>query len=156
MQKQRGFRLGLVSLLAVIALGVMAFAAPASASTTSVTIHARICPSSGVTDYFTDCHPNPVTNAAFRLDHRTSRFVNGATGNLTFHDVTAGSHIVALTAGDQPNEFLHLRAYCSDANTGSPAVEETVHSTSQASFRVSVSTGQRIVCDVYWIPESAA
>jgi len=145
----------LIALIAIVAVGVLAFAAPTSAASTSVTIHARICPGSGVTDLFTDCHPHPVTNAAFRLDHRTSMWTNSR-GNVTFNAVTAGSHIVALTAGNQPNEFLHLRAFCSDSNTGAKAVEVAVRSTSQASFRVSVATGQAIVCDVYWIPESGA
>jgi hypothetical protein len=153
MSGQRRFRFGLVATVAMLAFGVLAFAAPANAASTSVTIHARICPVSGVTDYFKDCHPNPVTNAAFRLDHSGSKWVNGS-GNVTFSNVSAGSHIVALTSGDQPNEFLHLRAYCSDSNTGSAAIEVTVRSTSQASFRVPVKTGQAVVCDVYWIPES--
>jgi hypothetical protein len=99
----------LVALAAMVALGLMAFALPANAASTSVTIHARICPVNGVTDYFKDCHSHPVTNAAFRLDHSGSKWVNGS-GNATFSNVAAGSHIVALTAGDQPNEFLHLRA----------------------------------------------
>lgn len=153
MFRRHGPRFGLYSLIAILAFGVMALASPASAASTTVTIHARICPAHGVTDLFKDCHSHAVTNASFRLDHSGSKHVNNK-GNVTFSNVAAGSHIVALTGGDQPNEFLHLRAFCSDSNTGGTAVEYKVRSTTQASFRISVKTGQALVCDVYWIPES--
>jgi hypothetical protein len=144
----------LVTLIALLAFGSLLSAAPTSAAdTSSVTVHARICPLGPLTDFFTDCHHRPMTNQAFRLDARTSKFVNSR-GNVTFNQVFPGSYVVALTAGNQPNEFLHLRAFCSDSNVGGPAKEVTVRSTAQASFRVNVGFGQAIVCDLYYLPES--
>ncbi len=60
------------------------------------------------------------------------------------------------SGGDQPNEFLVLRAFCSDSNVGGPAREVEVRPTQHASFYVDVWAGQAVVCDVYWIPEDAS
>jgi hypothetical protein len=144
----------LFALIAVLTLSLLVSVAPAAAANTaSVTVHARICPIGQLNDLFTDCHGNPMTDQAFRLGSRTSKLVNSR-GNVTFNEVAPGSYVVALTSGDQPNEFLHLRAFCSDSNVGGPATEVLVRSTAQASFRVNVIAGQAIVCDVYYLPES--
>jgi hypothetical protein len=143
----------LFALIAVLALGSLVSVAPAAAATTSsVTVHARICPTGPLNDLFTDCHDNPMTGQAFRLGTRTSKFVNSR-GNVTFNQVAAGSYVVALSSGDQPNEFLTLRAFCSDQHGSGKATEYRVRLTAQASFRLNVGSGQRIICDVYWIPE---
>jgi hypothetical protein len=145
----------LVALIAVLAFGAFVAAQPAAAAgTSSVTVHARLCPTGPLNDFFTDCHGNAMTDQAFRITGRTSQWVN-ASGNVTFNQVDSGSYVVALSSGDQPNEFLQLRAYCSDSNVGGPAWEVPVRSTAQASFRIWVDPGQAIVCDVYYIPESA-
>lgn len=154
MSTQRRVRSILFTLVAVLALGSLVSVAPATAAdTSSITIHARICPTGPLTDLFTDCHDNPMTDQAFRLGSRTSKFVNSR-GNVAFNQVSPGSYVVALSAGDQPNEFLTLRAFCSDQNKHGVAKEYRVRSTAQASFRINVTSGQRIICDVYWIPES--
>lgn len=144
----------LLALIASLAFGSFVAVAPASAThTASLTIHARICPIGNLTDLFTDCHDNPMTDQAFRISGRSSKWVN-AQGNVAFHAIVPGSYVVALSAGDQPNEFLRLRAFCSDQNGSRAVTEYRVRSTAQASFRLPVLAGQAIVCDVYWIPES--
>jgi hypothetical protein len=148
----RGVRSIFVVLAAVLALGTLTSVAPAiAAGESSVVIHARLCPDRTLTDLFVDCHAFPAPEGtAFRLGGRTSKFVN-VRGNIAFNKVLPGSYVIALTAGQQPGNMFDLKAVCSDQNGGGQSIKMRVRETAQASFRLTVGSGQRIICDVYWV-----
>jgi hypothetical protein len=147
----------LVVPIALLLAVLLAPVAPAAAATWgSVTIHSRICPTSPPppTSLFADCHHRPGPDgAAFRLDSRQAKGINSS-GNVKFGQVRPGDHRVRLTSDFQPNEFLRMRVYCADIKSGEDAVEVAVRSGNQVSFPVSVTSGARVVCDVYFIPIS--
>jgi hypothetical protein len=145
-----------VALIAVVAVVLLALAAPAGAAASrgSVTIHSRICPTTPppLTNLFNQCHHRPGPDgASFRLDNRQSKPI-AANGNVSFGRATVGTHTVFLTSDFQPNEFLRLRVFCS--SNGGTAVERSIRHGDQASFRVYVGAGAKVVCDVYFIPIS--
>lgn len=151
-------RVFLVSSLAALALLLGAISAPVSAATfnSSVTIHARLCPTGGPThDIFTDCHGNPAwPGTKFKINNKSSKTINSA-GNVTFSGLGAATRTVTQTAGYQPNEFLKVRAFCS-AN-GGVAVEVPVTASSSspdAHFSFVLGANSHVTCDYYFIPES--
>jgi hypothetical protein len=154
MSVSRGVRSILITLATVLTLGTLTSVAPATAAgESSVVIHARLCPDRTLADLFSDCHDFPAPQGtAFRLDGRKSKFVNER-GNIAFNQVSPGSYIIALTAGQQPGNMFDLKAICSDQNSGGQLIKVRVRETAQASFRVNVGSGQRIICDVYWVLE---
>jgi hypothetical protein len=148
----------LVGLFAALALMLGVTVAPASAATytASVTIHARLCPTGGpTTDIFTDCHPHPAwAGTKFKINNKSSKAINSA-GNVTFSGLGAGYRTVTETAGYQPNEFLHVRVFCSA--DGGAAVELPIsQSGGLAHFSFWLDAGSHVTCDYYFIPESAA
>jgi hypothetical protein len=122
----------------------------------SIHIHARVCPLvlPANAQLFRDCHgfPGP-SGAAFKIDSRQSKGI-ASNGNVSFGRVTAGDHLVTLTSDFQPNEFLRVRAFCSNLATGTGPNEATILYSDQAQFWVRVAPGSQLVCDVYFIPES--
>jgi hypothetical protein len=160
MLRSRLSRLFAVALIAVVALSLFATASPASAATRgSITIHSRICPVNMPTgsNIYDQCHSHPGPEGArFKIDNRQSKDVN-ASGNVSFGQVTSGDHLVTLTSDFQPNEFLHMRAFCTNLTTGSGPNEAPIifpSSSGQAQFWVYLASGGKLVCDVYFIPES--
>ena len=62
--------------------------------------------------------------------------------------------LMTLTSDFQPNEFLNVRAFCSNSVGGSGIHEATILHGDQAQFWVRVGAGSQLTCDVYFIPES--
>lgn len=157
MLRSRLSRLGAVALIVAIAVSLFAAASPASAAARgSITIHSRICPTTmpAGSNIFDQCHGRPGPEGArFKIDNRQSKDIN-ASGNVSFGQVTSGDHRVVLTSDFQPNEFLHVRAFCTNTVTGSGPHETPVRSGNQAYFWVWLAPGGKLVCDVYFIPES--
>jgi len=142
--------------IAAVLFGVIAAPASAAASTSSVTIHARLCPTGGPThDIFTDCHPHPAwAGTAYKINGHGSKTINGS-GNLTFSGLGSANRTITQTAGYEPNEFLKVRAFCSA--DGGTAVEVPVKSTSsepRAHFSFFLNANSHVTCDVYFIPVS--
>lgn len=131
--------------------------APVSAKVylSSITIHSRLCPLGGpTTDIFTDCHPHPATDEAFRVNLHSSQWVNSS-GNTTFSGLGSGTRTVWLSIGDQPNEFLHERVFCSA--DGAPAHELAISTSGGlAHFSFWLGGSSNVTCDYYFIPESGA
>ena len=151
-------RLVAVALLAVVAMSMMGAVSPVSAEHTrgSILIHARVCPLElpANAQLFRDCHGYPgPSGAAFKIDNRMSKGI-ASNGNVSFGRATAGDHLVTLTSDFQPNEFLRVRAFCSNLATGTGPNEATILYGDQAQFWVRVAPGSQLVCDVYFIPES--
>jgi hypothetical protein len=147
-----------VALLAAFAVSLIGFASPAGAADTrgSITIHSRVCPThmpSG-SEIFDQCHNRPGPDGAkFRLDSRQSKSTNSS-GNVSFGQITSGDHLVTLTASWQPNEFLHMKVYCTNTVTGSGPNEAPIIYGNQAKFWVWLAPSGKLVCDVYFLPES--
>jgi len=146
-----------VALLALVALSMFSGGPSAAAATRgSITIHSRICPTTISTgsDIFALCHGHAgPDDASFKIDSRQSKSIN-ASGNVSFGQVTAGDHKVVLTADWQPNEFLGMRVFCSNLVTGSGPNQASITYGNQASFWVYLAPGGKLVCDVYFLPES--
>jgi hypothetical protein len=156
----RRFRMLLVSSLAVFAIMLGIAAAPASAASynASVTIHARLCPTGGPTiDIFTECHPHPAwAGTAYRINGHGSKVINSS-GNVTFSGLGAATRTITQTAGYQPNEFLHVRAFCSaDGGAANEVAVKSTSSNPNAHFSFYLNAGSHVTCDVYFIPESGA
>jgi hypothetical protein len=135
-------------------LGVAAVPASAATYTAAVTIHARLCPTNGpTTDIFTDCHGNPAwPGTKYKINNKSSKAISAA-GNVTFSGLGAGYRTVTQTAGYQPNEFLHVRVFCSA--DGGKAVELPIsQSGGLAHFSFWLDAGSHVTCDYYFIPES--
>jgi len=151
-------RLFAVALVAVLALSVMGSFSPANAAAArgSIVLHARVCPLSlpANSQLFRDCHGHPgPSGAEFKIDSRQSKGI-ASNGNVSFGQATAGDHLVTLTSDFQPNEFLGMRAFCSNLATGTGPNEATILRGDQAQFWVRVAPGSMLVCDVYFIPVS--
>ncbi len=151
-------RLFAVALVAVVAMSVLGTFSSAGAANPrgSIHIHARICPLElpANAQLFRDCHDFPgPEGAAFKIDNRQSKGI-ASNGNVSFGRVTAGDHLVTLTSDFQPNEFLQVRAFCSNSATGTGPNEATILYGDQAQFWVRVAPASRLTCDVYFIPES--
>jgi len=151
-------RLLAVAIIAVTALSVIGSASPAGAATGrgSIMIHSRACPLNlpAGSMLFDACHPHPgPSGAQFTVDSRVPKNI-AANGNVSFGSVTAGDHLVTLTSDFQPNEFLNVRAFCSNSVGGSGVHEATILHGDQAQFWVRVGAGSQLTCDVYFIPES--
>jgi hypothetical protein len=147
-----------VALLFAFALTLIgpASSANAAAARGSIHLHARICPFDmpAGSNIYDQCHHRPGPEGArFKIDSRQSKDIN-ASGNVSFGSVTAGDHRVVLTSDFQPNEFLDLRVFCTNTGTGSGPNEAPIHFGNQASFWVYVAPGSKLVCDVYFLPES--
>jgi hypothetical protein len=151
-------RLFAAAILVAFALSVLSSASSALAEPArgSVVIHARVCPLNlpAGSMLFDACHPHPGPDGAeFTVDKRVPKEI-GANGNVSFGRVTAGDHLITLTADWQPNEFLGMRAFCSNVTLGSGPNEATILRGDQAQFWVRVGVGSQLICDVYFIPES--
>jgi hypothetical protein len=151
-------RLVAVALLAVVAMSMMGSFSPANAADPrgSIHIHARVCPLElpANAQLFRDCHGHPGPDGAeFRIDNRQPKGI-ASNGNVSFGGATAGDHLVTLTSDFQPNEFLGMRAFCSNLATGTGPNEATILRGDQAQFWVRVAPGSKLVCDVYFIPVS--
>ena len=147
-----------VALLAAFAMSLLSFASPAGAADTrgSITLHSRICPTNmpSGSNIFDQCHNRPGPDGAkFKIDNRQSKSINSA-GNVSFGQVTAGDHLVTLTAAWQPNEFLGMKVYCTNTVTGSGPHEAPIIYGNQAKFWVWLAPKGKLVCDVYFLPES--
>jgi hypothetical protein len=152
------FRLFSVAILAALALSVLGAASPAGAQSArgSIVIHPRICPLNMPAGslLFDQCHDHPGPDGVeFTVDDRVPKGMDSH-GNVSFGRVTAGDHLVTLTSDFQPNEFLKVRAFCSNVTLGSGPNEAFIRSGDQADFWVRVGVGSRLVCDVYFIPIS--
>lgn len=146
------------AIIAVFAASVVATTTPAKAELArgSVVIHSRVCPLNlpGDAMLFAACHPHPgPDDAAFTVDRRVPKGIR-SNGNVSFGRVTAGDHLITLTADWQPNEFLEMRAFCSNVTLGSGPNEATILHGDQAQFWVRVGAGSQLICDVYFIPQS--
>ena len=122
----------------------------------SIHIHARLCPQvmPAGSNLFDQCHDTPGPEGAeFTVDSRVPKGINAA-GNVSFGRTTAGDHLITLTSDFQPNEFLRVRAFCSNLATGTGPNEATFLYGDQAQFWVRVAPGSRLVCDVYFMPIS--
>ena len=151
-------RLLAVAIIAITALSVIGSASPVGAQTArgSIMIHSRACPLNlpAGSMLFEACHPHPgPTGAQFTVDSRVPKNI-GANGNVSFGRVTAGDHLITLTSDFQQNEFLTVRAFCSNSVGGSGIHEATILHGDQAQFWVRVGAGSQLTCDVYFIPES--
>jgi hypothetical protein len=151
-------RLLAVAIIATLALSVLGAVSPAKAELArgSVMIHSRVCPLNlpAGSMLFDDCHSHPgPSGAEFTVDNRAPKAI-GANGNVSFGRVTAGDHLVTLTADWQPNEFLGMRAFCSNSVGGSGVHEATILRGDQAQFWVRVGAGSQLTCDLYFIPSS--
>jgi hypothetical protein len=156
MRNVRSVRSSFLAVLFAVAAVLLATAGPAAAANTGrIILHVRQCPPGQPTvDIFTDCHSHPApADTAFKINGHASKFVSSQ-GNIKFDRLGAGTRTLTLTSGQQPNEFLRMRVYCSDRGTDNPAVELPVHTGPQAYFQVHLAAGQYILCDVYFIPES--
>ena len=145
-------------LLAVTVLPGLTSSAGA-ASRGGIVIHPRLCPFDLAPgdSLFEECHGTPgPDDVTFTVDSRREKAIDSR-GNVSFGSVTAGDHLVILTTDYQPNEFLQLKAFCSNINptTGTTGPNEaTIRTTEQASFYVRVGSGSKLVCDVYFLRES--
>ena len=151
-------RLIVIALIATFAISLVSAASPARAELArgSVVIHSRICPlhMPAGSMLFDLCHPHGgPSGAEFTVDHRVPKTINSS-GNVSFGRVTAGDHLITLTSDFQPNEFLGMRAFCSNVTLGSGPNEATILRGDQAQFWVRVGIGSQLVCDVYFLPES--
>ncbi len=103
---------------------------------------------------FDQCHDTAGPEGAeFTIDNRQPKGID-SNGNVSFGRATAGDHLVTLTSDFQPNEFLKVRAFCSNLATGTGPNEATILYGDQAQFWVRVAPGSKLVCDVYFMPIS--
>ncbi len=146
-----------LALIAALFVSLIGTATPVDAAARgSITIHSRICPTTIPTgsDIFDLCHGNPGPDGArFKVDNRQSKYIDSH-GNVSFSQVTAGDHKVVLTSDWQPNEFLGMRVFCTNLVTGSGSNQAGITYGNQASFWVYLAPGGKLVCDVYFLPES--
>ena len=147
-----------VALLVAFAMSLLAVGSPARAADTrgSITLHSRICPTTmpSGSNIFDQCHHRPGPEGAkFKIDNRQSKSINSS-GNVSFGQVTPGDHLVTLTSDFQPNEFLKVRAFCSNVTLGSGPNEAFIRHGDQADFWVRVGAGSQLICDVYFMPIS--
>jgi uncharacterized protein (DUF2141 family) len=157
MSRFRSLRSFLTVTLCAFAVVLLATAGPAAAASATgrIILHVRQCPAGQPTvDIFVDCHSHLApADTTFRINGHSSKTVSDQ-GNIKFDRLKAGTRTITLTSDQQPNEFLRLRVFCSDRGTDNPAVELTVKTGTQAYFKIGLTEGQRILCDVYFIPES--
>jgi hypothetical protein len=157
MHNGHSLRSALAGVLLAFAAVLLATAGPAAAetSTARVILPVRQCPVGEPTvDIFEDCHSHLApTDTTFRINGHASRTVSDQ-GNIKFDRLKSGTRTITLTSDQQPNEFLKLRVFCSDRGTDDPAVELTVKTGDQAYFKIGLTEGQRVLCDVYFVPES--
>lgn len=142
--------------LALVAMSILAGTAEAAQPRGSVHIHARLCPQSmpAGSNLFDQCHDTAGPDGAeFTIDSRAPKGIDG-NGNVSFGRATAGDHLVTLTSDFQPNEFLKVRAFCSNLATGTGPNEATILYGDQAQFWVRVAPASKLVCDVYFMPIS--
>lgn len=145
-----------VRLLGVLALllGILIAAggrADAGLTRGSLTIHARLCPAGGpTTDIFAECHGTPVPagwNVAFRIHHRPPQAPDSR-GNVVFRHLAAGPHLLVQVGGPDP-ATVRVRVWCSAAGPGAAFRELRGHT-------VPMDSGDRMVCDWYFIPVRGA
>lgn len=141
---------------AIAAIALLLGAAPMSASAASnasVTLHVRLCPAGEPTaNIFADCHAHPIfAGTMYKLNGHGSKTVDSS-GNIAYSGLGAGVRTVTQTGGQEPNEFLVVRAFCS--SDGGRAVEETVVKSPQSHFSFNLQSGAHVTCDVYFIRES--
>jgi hypothetical protein len=158
MLRSSGTRFIAIALIVAFATSLVATAAPARAADTrgSITLHSRICPTSmpSGSDIFDQCHHRPGPDGAkFKVDTRQSKSID-ASGNVSFGQVASGDHLVTLTASWQPNEFLGMAVFCTNTVTGSGPNEASIIYGNQAKFWVWLAPNGKLVCDVYFLPES--
>ena len=140
--------------IATMLLAMVTAPWPASVKATgtaSITIHARLCPVGGpTTDIFAECHGTPVPadwGVTFRVHHRPAKAPN-ARGNLIFRHFAAGDHILVQASGPGSDAVL-VRLWCGVPGSGVPA-------RSLRSRTVHLNSGDRMVCDWYFIPVDGA
>ncbi|HEY7031301.1 MAG TPA: hypothetical protein VH482_08250 [Thermomicrobiales bacterium] len=154
-QSPRAFLTAIVGAFAAVLVVATAGPAAAANATGRIILHVRQCPIGEPTlAIFTDCHSHLTPEGrAFRINGHASRTVSDQ-GNVKFDRLKAGTRRLTLTSTQQPNEFLHMRVFCSDRGTDDPAVELTVHTGTEAYLNVHLADGEYTLCDVSFVPES--
>jgi hypothetical protein len=141
----------LVSCAALLLLSVGFTAAPVSAATYSITIHARVCPDGQpTTDIFKDCHPYAAAaNTRFRIDSGVAKYV-AANGNVTFGGQTASKHVVRRIEGLGPDGVNYKQRVWCKPKYG--VTKEIIPSTNGNFVLTLTAAGGSVTCDVYLIP----
>ncbi len=151
MLRTRSSRALFVVFAGLLALSLGLTAAPVSAATYSITIHARVCPDGQpTTNIFTDCHPYAAeSDTRFRIDSGGAKFI-AENGNVTFGGQAAGTHVVRRIAGQGPDGVNFTeRVWCVWKNG---VTKEIIPSTNgNFVLTISAATGSA-TCDVYLIP----
>ena len=140
--------------LAMVVAGSVALPAFASsvqaADRGTVVVHLRACEADAV-DLFEDCHDTGVANALVKVDNRQSK-VTDANGNVFFKRVVAGDVLITLTDGYDSGQFSSFRAFCSNVIAGTGPNEAFVRMGEFPDFYARLGGGDRLVCDLYYIP----
>lgn len=135
--------------VAVMLLGLAAVVATAPVSAAAVgtlVIHARQCPDSTPSDFFTDCHPfQPSVAVSFRTDGGSTKTVSSRSGNVKFRNLIVGEKMVTQVDGP-PGDFTGRRVFCSIRGSGEPAVEVAQDF---PNFTAPIEFNKTTVCDYY-------
>ncbi len=122
---------------------------PVDSGTASLEIHKRVCPGGGIENLYDECHDNaPEQEISFSINGGAPRSVD-ASGNVIFEGLNAGDQAVQEVEGI-PLEFVRLSIWCSVADGDSGAFQVIPDG---PNFIVTLGAGERLICDVYNIPE---
>lgn len=151
MKSSKSIRLVFLVCATLLVLSVGFSAAPVSAATYSITVHARVCPDGQpTTDIFKDCHPYAADNdTRFRIDSGPAKYV-AYNGNVTFGGQTAARHVVRRIQGLGPDGVTYTQRVWCKAKYG---VTREIIPSSNGNFVLTLTAaGGSATCDVYLIP----
>ena len=132
------------------AMPLLASLSSAATGRGTVVVHLRACEADAV-DLFEDCHDNGVANALVKVDNRQSKATD-ASGNVFFKRVVAGDVLITLTDGYDSGQYSSFRALCSNVVAGTGPNEAFVRMSEFPDFYARLGSGDRLVCDLYYIP----
>lgn len=133
-----------------LALPILATSSSAETGRGTVVVHLRAC-DADAEDLFEDCHDTGVANALVKVDNRQSKATD-ANGDVSFKRVVAGDVLITLTDGYDAGQFSSFRALCSNVIAGTGPNEAFVRISEFPDFYARLGSGDRLVCDLYYIP----
>lgn len=150
MLRTRSSRALFVVFAGLLAISLGFSAAPVSAATYSITIHARVCPEGQpTTNVFKDCHPFAAeAGTRFRIDSGPAKYV-ALNGNVTFGGQTAAKHVVRRIEGPSVADGYSEQVYCIFKN----GVTKRITPSTNGNFVLTLTAASgSATCDVYLIP----
>lgn len=119
-------------------------------NTASVTIQNRACPLEfRGTDYFGECHDDPIPRMPFLVNGPVSRQVEtDTTGDGTFAALPPGTYEIV---GGPPGDFVRNTIRCGPATA--PGTRFPFRRISNSGIEVDLAAGDQVICDWFSVPE---